>query len=87
MNEVYSTAREITCGVPQGSIRGPLLFIIYVNDISKMSLYADDTTVYNSSDNYIDLILDMRIETDNLIQWLRANKLSLNVKKNRNLLS
>ena len=54
-NNVQSQTLDITCGVPQGSVLGPLLFLVYVNDIanclthSKLISFADDTTVFFSS--------------------------------------
>ena len=92
VNNCISTFKKTTCGVPQGSILGPLLFIIYVNDLGKymtecsVNLYADDTAVYTASESYIDLILSLRIELGNLTQWLNANKLTLNVKKTKCLM-
>ena len=67
----------------------PLLFIIYINDLCELltecraNLYADDTAVYCSNKTYIDLILSPRIDLDNIAQWLRSNKLTLNVKKTK----
>ena len=86
-NNVKSELLEITCGVPQGSILGPLLFILYVNDIGNISsflkfvLFADDTNIF-ASDSDIE-ILSNRInsELSKLNTWFKANKLSLNVKK------
>ncbi len=60
-----------------------------VNDVSKylteskVNLYADDTVLYISSDSYIDLLLSLRIEVDNITQWLHANKLTPNVSKTK----
>ena len=77
------------CGVPQGSILGPLLFVIDINDLAKyiieckLNLYADDTTLYNASPSYVDLMLSLRLEMTTLIEWMLANKLTLNVKKTK----
>ena len=89
VNNKISDSRITLCGVPQGSILGPLLFIIYINDLSKyitdcrLNLYADDTALYNSNKSYIDLMLSLRIEMSTLSQWMLANKLTLNVKKTK----
>jgi hypothetical protein len=73
--------------VPQGSVLGPLLFIIFLNDIAFSSnkftfvTYADDTNVIVSHANLPDLITTVNRELDNLSVWFKANKLSLNIDK------
>ena len=80
-----SSSQRIECGVPQASVLGPLLFIIYTNNLpdslngAKSILFADDTTIYISSNNMSNLYRDMNIKLDNLTDWFRGNKLSLNV--------
>ena len=75
------------CGVPQGSILGPLLFNIYINDIYNVSeflftiLYADDTCVFLNGKHLDDLIIQINRELELLFTWLQANKLSLNRQK------
>ena len=82
-----SETRSIKCGVPQGSILGPLLFILSVNDMCNVSpilfkiLYADDTCVLISGNHLNNLIKMLNIELISLNNWFKANKLSLNTKK------
>ena len=81
-----STYLNINTGVPQGSILGPILFLIYVNDIKNCSnlnilCFADDTTAYKSGPNIEDLITNVNIQLELLYTWLFCNKLSLNINK------
>jgi hypothetical protein len=83
-----STSRQLQCGVPQGSILGPLLYLIYVNDISKSSnshilSFADDTTMYVSDPDVNLLYKKAETEVNNLFNWFCANKLSLNSTKTK----
>ena len=87
LNGVTSSLKLITHGVPQGSILGPLLFILYINDIVNCSdlllfiLFADDTNLFCSSDDIWKLMHIVNSELANISNWFRANKLSLNTKK------
>jgi hypothetical protein len=82
-----SSELEITCGVPQGSVLGPLLFIIYMNDLpnalqySKSILFADDTTIFYSSENATLMFNRINNDLQLLADWFKANKLSLNIGK------
>ena len=86
-NGSKSRTNSISLGVPQGSILGPLLFLIMTyNDLPKVShvfsmlMYADDTTLYcNLDDSTSDILLNN--ELTKITDWLSSNKLSLNVKK------
>ena len=94
INNIKSTTSEISMGVPQGSILGPLLFIIYMNDISIASelfqaiLYADDTslnTTLSAVGKETDSLNSDAINKEllHISEWLACNKLSLNVKKTK----
>ena len=79
-------------GVPQGSCLGPLLFLIYINDlpkalkISRMSMFADDTCLYHQSSDISLLNEAINKDLTYMDNWLKGNKLSLNVMKTHSML-
>lgn len=89
IGEFSSGYLGIGCGVPQGSVLGPKLFILYINDIFKVSkllkliLFADDTNIFYSNDYYNDLIHNINNELKKLKTWMDTNKLSLNLSKTK----
>lgn len=92
INNAKSSEADITMGVPQGSILGPLLFIIYMNDIIRSSnsfkfiMFADDTTLFTTlkSNGHHDIYNErLNSELEKISIWLKVNKLSLNVKKTK----
>lgn len=89
---VESTQLDVTLGVPQGSVLGPLLFLVYVNDIIncskilRFSLFADDTVVLYSHENATSLVSTLNKELRMLNEWFKCNKLFLNFKKTKYVL-
>ena len=81
----------MTCGVPPGSIMGPLLFLLYIHDLSSVSeillsfMFADDTMLLHGK--YVSLLdEDMNRELWKVTTWLKVNKLSLNITKTHSML-
>ena len=86
-NSAKSKSQTIKCGVPQGSILGPLLFLIYINDLSTVSeaclpiLFADDTNILITGINIDVMCQQLNDDLEKIQEWLCCNKLSLNVLK------
>ena len=86
-NGISSDVKSITCGVPQGSVLGPLLFLLYINDLPNISkklqffLFADDTNIYYESNDLKLLEKTVNEELKKLTMWLNVNRLALNVSK------
>ena len=87
VNGNYSSRKSIKYSVPQGSILGPILFIIYINDLPNISqlaryiLYADDANIIITGDTIQEVHEKFNTVSSALIQWVRDNELLLNVKK------
>ena len=88
INGYDSNLADIKFGVPQGSVFGPLFFLIYINDLNqalkfcKVHHFADSTNLIHFSKSDYRLNKYVKLDLKNLTYWLNANRISLNVKKN-----
>ena len=86
-NSSPSQYKTISCGVPQGSVLGPLLFLIYINnicnstDMVKFCLFADDTNLLYNHSNVTTAINNLNMELKNISEWFLSNKLSINLQE------
>ena len=87
MNNQASSFKALKSGVPQGSVLGPLLFIIFINDLPNcvknghITMYADDTSSSTRVNDVKDIEIKVIPDLIKICDWLKANKLSLNVLK------
>ena len=90
-NGHLSSSKNITCGVPQGSVLGPLFFILYVNDVQQaicgahLQLYADDTVLFASDHDAEVAARKLQPALKQFEEWCSRNKLSLNPKKTKKM--
>ena len=89
INEQLSSKKTITCGVPQGSILGPLLFLLYINDLPEClrsttpCMYADDTQIFSSSYDANELVVKLNSDLARVRNWLIQNKLQMHPSKSK----
>lgn len=91
VNGTHSESKEISCGVPQGSILGPLLFLLYVNDMPasvncKLLLYADDSALIVPGKDVLSIEQTLTSELKEVCEWLIENKLSIHLGKTESIL-
>ena len=88
-NSLTSSLLPITCGVPQGSVLGPLFFLVYVNDVQNalddcnVKLYADDTVLYQSGLNGQEASVKLQSSLDLFVNWCSCNRLTINIQKTK----
>ena len=93
VNDELSGSRAVTCGLPQGSLTGPLLFLIYINDLIYINcptkalprMHADDTSISIAASGLPEHELALNAERANIHEWLNVNNLSLIILPKLNL--
>ena len=87
IGETESSMKTMTCGLPQGSTLGPLLVLLYINDLPNCSkkilfrIFADDTNIFYSSNSINELEKTINDELKRVLKYCNDNKLSINFKK------
>ena len=87
VNNVLSDFRDVKTGVPQGSVLGPILFLIFVNDLpssltcTMCNLFADDTEIHVGGDTLAEVERLLQLDVDNIVGWFKKNKLTVNSSK------
>ena len=76
-----SSKADITCGVPQGSVLGPLLFLVFINDLNSILVHSDDTVIYLSGNNQNIVETYLQQDLNSFGKWCSGNKLTVNTKK------
>ena len=90
-NNIYSSYLPVSQGVPQGSVLGPLLYIIYANDItdiienSGFTFYADDTVLYSTKKSLKQAQSDLQDDLNRLTEWCKENEIFINTEKTRTM--
>ena len=88
-NNILSSTAPVICGVPQGSILGPLFFILYINDVKQyikdvnIGLYADDTVLFSKNANWLLAQENLQIMLNDFVKWSGKNELTINSQKTK----
>ena len=87
INGSFSSPYALNCGIPQDSCLGPLLYLIYTNDLpyasseTQATIFADDTTIYTARQSVQQVQQAQQVDLENIREWICRNKLVLNTKK------
>ena len=91
INDTESSVLDVPYGVPQGSVLGPVLYLLYANDIGEIiqkcnvAMYADDTVIYSKSGNYEEGLVEVQNDLCNLQKWCKENGIYINVTKTKKM--